>query len=428
MRNRSLFAPLALVGAIFVAVCIGLYFFNKPEPIWGTSSLKVQSGIEFIGVYKGIPKHVPYRGYDQLANIQPYDGDLWAYFRIDRKRRFDITASRIFGKGMATDRNMLVRTFIELNPKSQSVIAVPVLMQYAPGLRNGSLVLYNREKQIGSWQLSGMPAPNPVIGKSEPDHLEGAAAGCTIKFAGPAIQQVWQNKGAAYPSGEDWKIRFDAQIAKKQPEDCFEADLQMDRTTWNLSDDQGWHIEPLNAEHNTLTLEKFNKIFEPADRVAVLVKVRRFRIQKDFVVLKDVVLTKAPAKSYRGYRLVSCQNANVVSDGGLRLAAISSSADFGSSADMVGLTIGCSEPLKSSVIGASKLSRSLNQPIELYFAKRSSTLSVGSDWKFSFEMKVPTSSRASQVRLDKLIIPFVQRAVLEEQTIRLLGPVKTTRR
>lgn len=130
--HRNIFAILAFVGVLFVAIAATLFFYATPRPVWTTSSPRVQSDFEFIGVYKGIPRHL--EEYNIEHNSCLNTGNLWAYFHVKGKQ-IGRVYSRIEGKSgvVSASTNMTRQSYPKPNEDSV-IVCVPVPSEYSAEL------------------------------------------------------------------------------------------------------------------------------------------------------------------------------------------------------------------------------------------------------------------------------------------------------
>ncbi len=423
MRNRSLLAPLALVGAIFVAIAVALYFYAVPRPLWTTSSPKLQKGIEFLGVYKGTPRHLAKHGF--MGGHTRYKGDLWAYFQTDRTS-VNMLACRIVGRKVATKPSIDGRISTGSLNSNLRYSAFPVPDEYVPELQNGKLVLSENNKDIASWQLQGMPTAKRAIDPAERYVIKGEALGYRVRLKSPYEQFADIDPITKLPTNSFWQADADISAPKNTTNDRYELSTWIMRTSWGKNDQENTRTIQLPRTSATITLDESTSLYIPTDRLEQALRFRQYRMMQDSVVLKDVVCERTDIKELSrvpgelGYELKSCSNASFTTPGGLRMRVASSSSSSSYCANMLTVYFVLGDSLENRVLSSSPLSRSTNRPIDLYY--RGSAGGTGLERNFMFPL--PFKSGPKTVKLPELKLVYYQKAIIEEKTIRLVAPVK----
>ena len=188
MRTSRLFAPLALVGAIFVAVAVALYFYAVPRPMWTTSSPEVQGDFEFLGVYKGMPRHLAKHGMSGFSDA--FTGDLWAYFRVRRSNLGEVYSRVVGTSGAETAYTNGWKKSSSWPNREEIYLGVPVPSEYPAELQNGKVELSDGKKTLGSWRLKGMSAPKDIIDPLEPNKLRAEALGHRLELVVPMVATI----------------------------------------------------------------------------------------------------------------------------------------------------------------------------------------------------------------------------------------------
>lgn len=154
MKNGKMYALVLLLLALGAGGTLLLMKWNELHTPWPTVSAVTQGGVTFLGVYNGSPSFV--RGNeDSSHNLW---GNRWAYFKFSESVNDPINDARFEGKGVPSIHIWGLNTKAP-NASSDSCryLAVPVPEQYSPEYRNGTLVLTKLGKEIGRWQIAGMP-------------------------------------------------------------------------------------------------------------------------------------------------------------------------------------------------------------------------------------------------------------------------------
>ncbi len=422
MRTSRLFAPLAFVGAIFVAVAVALYFYAVPRPMWTTSSPEVQGDFEFMGVYKGMPRHLAKHGMSGFSDA--YTGDLWAYFRVRRSNLGEVY-SRVMGTSGA--ETAYTNGWKKSSPwpnRDAIYLGVPVPSEYPAELQNGKLELSDGKKTLGTWRLQGMSAPKEVIDPLEPNKLRAEALGHRLELVVPMVQRFGRYPNPVFNSDSIWTADLRVASNNLHPQDKYEYQTWLKRTCWSAPPKTGWSGSDLPANGiANISLTEPGAL--PSKRIEVAVNVVRFRTAPDSITLHDVVLELSMdgTPGNRGYNVVRCSDKQIVSKQGIRFQMNNDTVHHCPGKNEYNIGLLCEEPLGKKVMAKSPLSKSLNKPIELYF-RWASTGGDGKSWQYSVHYDLPAKLSCKTAKLKTLTIPFEHKAKLEEKTVYFIGPTK----
>lgn len=417
MKDTRFLIPLALVGAIFVAVVVCLRIYYQAPPEWTTSSPRTQNGITFIGVYRGMPSRYS-DSWIQTGMPPRSASDLWAFFTADAAKVSMVKRCRICGPEDSTEYSSCLRiqTRIGSRSKEPSVFSMEVPMEYSASATNGYLVLYSSNGPLGSWKLEGMPRPVPNM-EHTPIKLEASLLGCKIKIEPPVTQKLLYNDHTNEPNKSQWQVRVTGQAPAPKEQDQYSAAFFLENTSWGAGSFTVYQPVLLGTVPATHSFDYYLHTARKSFKADIRVEVKRYRVKPDTLVLKDLVLQKESTfghngrGDYQGYRLVRCADKKPASEGGIPFTILADTSGRGTGKGHFGLSL--ERPDGTST----------RRQIEVHFGYGEATR-TGNSWLYELNLPLRFESSAQTIRIPEYRIKFKQKIILASEESHLIGPVK----
>jgi len=408
---------------LFTGLAVGgiLLFKAKLEgpPPWSTTSTMSQGGLTFLGVYKGRPRFM-----QQLrpASDSPnYWGNRWAYFRYPKDAEMSVNDALFRGKNVPDIR---IWGFDQSNPSNPNdeyrYFVAPVPEQYAPEYQNGLLVLKSKGKEIGSWQISGMPAPEREIKENEPYVLTGEAVGCKFKLESPVEQVNLRIPETKELTGHVWSPMLQVSRPLAAPGDQYQILVATERTTWIKCKPTG--SSTIQLPEKGRVRANLGSICEmPNDRIGFGIKVQKYRTLDDLIVLKNLVVGKS-SEARGEYVLKSCDSPEIRSKNGFVGNILFSKVNGLYEPRGYTVNIESSTDCSGGILEDSPLYKQFRKPISI-----SCQNAVGTMWSnknLYLAFKLPPNKGEQTIKIPELKLAFRQTVVLEEKALHFLAPTK----
>lgn len=416
MKSGRVFALVLLLALLGAA---GVYLLKmrdaeieKTKP-WPTASMATQGGLTFLGVYDRMPDLV--RVNDSADQPKNFWGKRWALFKYPRGVNQPVSDARFKGKGVP---DILLWGFNEYSAKDPNdpvnYVAVPVPEQYSPEYQNGILALRKGAKQIGRWQINGMPNAVRQIAEKEPYVLEGEAAGCRFKLESP-VEQL--NDGAG---NHVWAPMVQVDRPHAAPGDQFRMLVSTERTTWLKWPSTG--SSPVQLPENGRVCAYLGSVHEmPSDRIGFSAKVQRYRTLDETITLKNLVVGRS--KGLRDeYVLKSCDDPHIRTKNGFVADVVYRELNGYYEPDGYTVNIKSKTKIEDGILDDSPLYKQFGKPISIRCLNNSGEMWSANNAFWAF--KLPPNKGEDTIKIPELKIVIRQTAVLEEKTLHFLAPVK----